>query len=154
MKKKKAPDNLIADNKKARHDYFLEKFFEAGLMLEGWEVKGLRDGRAQLKESYVRLKNGEAWLIGAHISPPTYMSTHTTAEPTRSRKLLLHEKELKALDQATTRDGYTLVPVNLHWRRSKAKLDIALAKGKKQHDKRATEKKKDWQRQQQQLLKK
>jgi SsrA-binding protein len=153
------PDNKnvaarqIAANKKARHDYFIEDTFEAGLSLEGWEVKSLRAGRAQLTESYVHIRNGEAWLFGAHISPLNTASTHKKADPTRTRKLLLHRPELDRLIGAVERKGYALIPLNLHWTRGRAKLDVGLAKGKKQHDKRATQKDRDWQRQKARILK-
>ncbi|MGB5345450.1 MAG: SsrA-binding protein SmpB [Woeseia sp.] len=150
--KKNAPAR-IAENRKARHDYFIEDTFEAGLVLEGWEVKSLRAGRAQLTETYVHVKNGEAWLIGAHISPLISASTHITANPTRTRKLLLHRNELDRLVGAVERKGYTLIALNLHWSKGKVKLDIGLAKGKKQHDKRATEKARDWERQKARILK-
>ena len=150
---KKAAGARIAENRKARHEYFIEDTFEAGLALEGWEVKSLRAGRAQLTEAYVHLKNGEAWLIGAHLSPLTSASSHVRADPTRTRKLLLHRNELDRLVGAVERKGYTLVPLNLHWTRGRVKLDIGLAKGKKQHDKRATEKKRDWERQKARILK-
>jgi len=143
----------IARNKKARHEYFVEDTFEAGLVLEGWEVKSLRAGRAQLTESYVHIRNGEAWLLGAHISPLTTASTHVHPDPTRTRKLLLHRQQLDRLIGAVERKGYTLVALNLHWSKGKAKLDIGLAKGKKQHDKRATQKERDWKRQQARILK-
>ncbi|MDF1761281.1 MAG: SsrA-binding protein SmpB [Coxiellaceae bacterium] len=136
-------DRIIADNRKARHDYFIEQKFEAGLVLEGWEVKSLRDGRAQLKESYVIIKHGEAWLIGAHFSPLKTASTHITPDPIRTRKLLLHERELDKLKSAVERKGYTVVPVNLHWTRNRVKLEIGLAKGKQQHDKRQSSKQAD-----------
>lgn len=150
---KKQKPAAIAQNKKARHDYFVEQTYEAGLILEGWEVKSLRAGRAQIKESYVILKNGEAWLIGAHISPLLTVSTHIHADPIRSRKLLLHEKELDTLIGAVERKGYTIVPLNFHWRRGNAKIDIGLARGKKQHDKRATEKDRDWKREKERIFK-
>ncbi len=151
---KKTPGNsTIARNKKARHEYFVEETFEAGLMLQGWEVKSLRAGRAQLTESYVHIRNGEAWLLGAHISPLTTASTHIHPEPTRTRKLLLHRQQLDRLIGAVERKGYTLVPLNLHWSKGKAKLEIGLAKGKKQHDKRATQKERDWKRQKARILK-
>ncbi|MCH8071267.1 MAG: SsrA-binding protein SmpB [Proteobacteria bacterium] len=151
---KKTPGNsTIARNKKARHEYFVEETFEAGLMLQGWEVKSLRAGRAQLTESYVHIRNGEAWLLGAHISPLTTASTHIHSEPTRTRKLLLHRQQLDRLIGAVERKGYTLVPLNLHWSKGKAKLEIGLAKGKKQHDKRATQKERDWKRQKARILK-
>ncbi len=151
--KKAAGGARIAENRRARHEYFIEETFEAGLALEGWEVKSLRAGRAQLTEAYVHLKNGEAWLIGAHFSPLTSASTHVRTDPTRTRKLLLHRRELDRLVGAVERKGYTLVPLNLHWTRGRAKLDVGLAKGKKQHDKRATEKNRDWERQKARILK-
>ncbi len=152
-RKNTTPSSTIARNKKARHEFFVEEKFEAGLALEGWEVKSLREGRAQLTESYVHVRDGEAWLLGAHIAPLTTASTHVHADPTRTRKLLLHRHELDRLIGAVERKGYTLVPLNLHWSKGKAKLDIGLAKGKKQHDKRATEKDRDWKRQQARILK-
>ncbi len=152
-KKKKPADNVIAVNRKARHDYFIEDKFEAGLVLEGWEAKSLRAGRAQLTESYVHLRNGEAYLIGAHFSPLNTASTHTRADPTRSRKLLLQRHELDRLVGAVERKGFALVPLNLHWSKGRAKLEIGLAKGKKQHDKRAASKDRDWQRQKERILK-
>lgn len=152
MSKEKTID-LIAENRKARHEYLLEQFFEAGIMLQGWEVKSLRAGRAQIADGYVIIKNGEAWLINANITPLITASTHVKAIPDRTRKLLLHEDELKKLIGLVERKGYTIVPVNLHWRNNVAKLDIALAKGKKQYDKREAEKKRDWDRQKQQLQK-
>jgi SsrA-binding protein len=150
---KKVAGKQIAANKKARHDYFVEDVSEAGLSLEGWEVKSLRAGRAQLTESYVHIRNGEAWLLGAHISPLNTVSTHVRADPTRTRKLLFHRNELDRLIGAVERKGYTLVPLNLHWTRGRVKLDVGLAKGKKQHDKRATQKDRDWQRQKARILK-
>jgi SsrA-binding protein len=150
---KKNPPARIAENRRARHDYFIEDTFEAGLVLEGWEVKSLRAGKAQLTETYVHVKNGEAWLIGAHISPLISASTHVTANPTRTRKLLLNRKELDRLVGAVERKGYTLIALNLHWSKGKVKLDLGLAKGKKQHDKRATEKARDWERQKARILK-
>ena len=152
-KSKKAAEKFIAVNRKARHDYFIEDKFEAGLVLEGWEAKSLRAGRAQLTESYVHLRNGEAYLIGAHFSPLNTASTHTKADPTRSRKLLLQRYELDRLVGAVERKGFALVPLNLHWSRGRAKLEIGLAKGKKQHDKRAASKDRDWQRQKERILK-
>ena len=152
-KSKQSNNHVIAVNRKARHDYFIEDKFEAGLVLEGWEAKSLRAGRAQLTESYVHLKNGEAFLIGAHFSPLNTASTHTKADPTRSRKLLLQRVELDRLVGAVERKGFTLVPLNLHWSKGRAKLEFGLAKGKKQHDKRATSKDRDWQRQKERILK-
>ncbi len=147
-------DSTIARNKKARHEFFVEETFEAGVALEGWEVKSLREGRAQLTESYVHLRNGEAWLLGAHITPLSTASTHVRADPTRTRKLLLHRHQLDRLVGAVERKGYTLVPLHLHWSKGRVKLEIGLAKGKKQHDKRAAEKDRDWQRQKERILKK
>lgn len=144
--KKKTPDNTIAQNRRARHDYFLEDKFEAGLVLEGWEVKSLRDGRLSLNEAYIVIHQGEAWLHGAHISPMLSASTHIHPEDVRRRKLLLHKLELSRLIGAVDRKGYTIVPVSMYWVRGRAKIQIALAKGKQQHDKRATEKDRDWKR--------
>ncbi len=152
-KSKQSNSRVIAVNRKARHDYFIEDKFEAGLVLEGWEAKSLRAGRAQLTESYVHLRNGEAYLIGAHFSPLNTASTHTRADPTRSRKLLLQRHELDRLVGAVERKGFALVLLNLHWSRGRAKLEIGLAKGKKQHDKRAASKDRDWQRQKERILK-
>ncbi len=151
--KKTTTNSTIARNKKARYEFSVEDTFEAGLALEGWEVKSLREGRAQLTESYVHIRQGEAWLLGSHITPLTTASTHIRPDPTRTRKLLLHRNELDRLIGAVERKGYTLVPLNLHWSKGKAKLDIGLAKGKKQHDKRATQKDRDWKRQQARILK-
>jgi len=152
-KKKKSNSNLIASNKKATHDYFIEQKFEAGIVLEGWEVKSIRDGRVQLKESYVTLKNGEVWLTGAHISPLLSASTHINPEQTRMRKLLLNRREIINLVSLVERKGYTIVPLSMYWSKSRIKLEIGAAKGKHLHDKRATEKNKDWQREKQRLLK-
>ncbi len=152
-KSKKPADNVIAVNRKARHDYFIENTIEAGLALEGWEVKSMRAGRAQITEGYVQIYKSEAWLVGAHFSPLTSTSTHVRADPTRNRKLLLHRLELDRMIGAVDRKGYTLVPLNLHWVKGRAKLDIGLAKGKKQHDKRASDKDRDWQRQKERMLK-
>jgi SsrA-binding protein len=153
-KAKKTNDNVIAVNRKARHDYFIEDTFEAGLSLEGWEAKSMREGRAQITEAYVNLHRGEAFLVGAHFSPLTTASTHIKTNPTRSRKLLLHRIELDRLTGAVERKGYTLIPLNLHWHKGRAKLDVGLGKGKKQHDKRADKKDQDWQRQKARILKK
>ena len=150
---KKKNESKIAVNKKARHDYFIEQTFECGLVLEGWEVKSLRAGRAQITETYVHLKNGEAWLIGAHISPLNTASTHVNPDPTRTRKLLLNRVELDRMVGAVERKGYTLVALSLYWLKGRAKLEIGLAKGKKQHDKRASDKDRDWQRQKARILK-
>jgi SsrA-binding protein len=137
---------LIAENRKARYDYFIEERYEAGIALQGWEVKSMRAGRAQLTEAYVYLRNGEAFLFGAHLTPLRSASTHVLAEPDRTRKLLLNYSELQKLIGAVERRGYTLVPLELYWKNGRAKLAIGLAKGKKQHDKRAVEKDRDWQR--------
>lgn len=142
----------IAENKKAFHDYFIEERYEAGLVLEGWEVKAIRAGRVQLKESYVVLKKGEVWLIGCHVSPLPTASTHVKPDPTRSRKLLLHAAEIKRLIGKVERAGYTLVPLDLHYKKGRIKLEIGLAKGKKLHDKRAAEKEREWQREKARLL--
>ena len=146
-------DNSIAENRKARHDYFIDERIEAGLALEGWEVKSLRDGRANLTESYALLKDGEAWLIGAHFAPLASASTHVKTDPTRSRKLLLHRREIDRLIGAVERKGYTLVPLSLYWKNGRAKLALGLARGKKQHDKREAKKDRDWQRQKARILK-
>lgn len=143
----------IALNKKARHEYFIEDRYEAGVSLQGWEVKSLREGRAQLAESYVTIRNGEAFLVGAHFSPLLSASSHVQADPTRSRKLLLHRGELDRLIGAVERKGYALVPLDLHWRKGRAKLEVGLARGKKQHDKRAASKDRDWARQKERILK-
>jgi SsrA-binding protein len=143
----------IIENRKALHDYFIEERYEAGLVLAGWEVKAIRAGRAQLKEAYVVLRNGEVYLIGAHISPLSTASTHVNPDPTRSRKLLLHSEEIQRLIGKVERAGYTLVPLDLHYEKGRIKLAVGLAKGKKQHDKREVQKEKEWQREQQRLLK-
>jgi SsrA-binding protein len=143
----------IALNKKARHDYFLEDRYEAGLVLQGWEAKSLRAGRIQLKESYVLLKDGEAWLFGAHISALPTASTHFLPEPLRTRKLLLHKEEIKKLIGAVDRKGYTLIPVAIYWKQGRAKLEISLAKGKAEHDKRDVERDRDWAREKERLFK-
>jgi SsrA-binding protein len=142
----------IVDNKKAYHDYFVEEKFEAGLVLEGWEVKAIRAGRAQLKEAYVIVKSGEIVLIGAHVTPLSTASTHVHPDPTRTRKLLLHRDQINRLVGQVERAGYTLVPLNLHYSKGRVKLDMGLAKGKKQHDKRETEKLRDWNREKQRLM--
>lgn len=151
--KKQANANTIADNRKARFDYFIEETLEAGLALEGWEVKSLREARANLTESYAVLRGGEAWLVGAHIAPLPSASTHVHPDPTRSRKLLLHRRELARLVGAVERKGYTLVPLSLYWQRGRVKLKLGLARGKKQRDKRLTEKEREWQRQKERLRK-
>ena len=144
----------IVQNKKAFHDYFIEDRYEAGLMLQGWEVKAIRAGRANLKEAYVTVKDGALYLFGSHISPLTAASTHIVPDPVRTRKLLLHEAEINKLIGKVQRAGYTLMPINMHFKGSLVKLDIGLAKGKKQHDKRATEKEREGQREAQQAIKK
>ncbi|MDD3762528.1 MAG: SsrA-binding protein SmpB [Nevskiales bacterium] len=152
QKNEEAP-RQIAVNRRARHEYHIEERYEAGLALRGWEVKSLRAGRAQITEAYVTVKNGEAFLIGSHITPLKQTCTHEITDATRTRKLLLHERELSSLIGKVERAGYTLVPLDLHWTRGRAKLEVGLAKGKKQHDKRADIKERDWQRQKERLLK-
>ena len=142
----------IVENKKAFFDYFVEERFEAGLALEGWEVKAVRAGRVQLKEAYVVVRHGEIALIGAHISPLPTASTHIKPEPVRTRKLLLHRKEINMLMGKVERAGYTMVPINMHFNKGRIKLEIGLAKGKKQHDKRASIRDRDWNRDKQRLL--
>lgn len=142
----------IVENKKAFFDYFVEERFEAGVALEGWEVKAIRAGRVQLKEAYVVVRHGELALIGSHISPLSAASTHVKPEPVRTRKLLLHRKEINMLVGKVERAGYTLVPINMHFNKGRIKLEIGLAKGKKQHDKRATIRDRDWNRDKQRLL--
>ncbi len=151
--KKKSDDNTIAVNRKVRHDFFIEDRFEAGLVLEGWEVKSLRDGKIQLNESYIHVRNGEAWLANALITALKTASTHIRPEAQRDRKLLLHRKELSKLIGSVDRKGYTLVPLNMYWKKGMAKVQIALAKGKQLHDKRATEKERDWNRDKARILK-
>ena len=142
----------IVENRKAQHDYFIEERYEAGLALEGWEVKAIRAGRAQLKEAYVTVSGEEIFLIGAHISPLPAASTHVQPDPVRTRKLLLHAEEIRKLIGKVERAGYTLVPLDLHYVRGRVKIAVGLAKGKKQHDKRAAEKEKEWKREQQRLM--
>lgn len=142
----------IAANKKAFHDYFIEEKYEAGIALQGWEVKAIRAGRVQLKEAYVIIRNEELFLIGSHISPLPTASTHINPDPVRTRKLLLHAEEISKLIGKVERAGYTLVPLDMHYTRGRIKLEIGLAKGKKQHDKRETEKERDWQREKQRLM--
>jgi SsrA-binding protein len=143
----------IVQNKKAFHDYFIEDRFEAGIVLEGWEVKAIRAGRAQLKEAYVVVKKGEIFLIGCHISPLLAASTHIHPDPVRTRKLLLHAEEIRKLIGKSERAGYTLVPLDLHYTRGRVKAEIGLGKGKKQYDKRATDKEREWNREKAKLLK-
>ncbi len=142
----------IADNKKAFHDYFIEETFEAGIALEGWEVKAIRAGRANIKEAYVTLRGAEVFLIGAHISALPTASTHIQPDPTRTRKLLLHGAEIRKLIGKVERAGYTLVPLDLHYAKGRVKTSIGLARGKKQFDKRDAEKKRDWQREKARLM--
>jgi len=142
----------IVENRKAFHDYSIEERYEAGLALEGWEVKAIRAGRAQLAEAYVIVRNEELFLIGCHISPLSTASTHVHPDPVRTRKLLMHSEEMKRLIGKVERAGYTIAPLNLHYRASWIKLEMGLAKGKKQHDKRQDIKDRDWQREQQRLM--
>ena len=142
----------IIENRKAFHDYFIEERFEAGIALEGWEAKSIRAGRANLKEAYVVVKGGELFLIGAHLSPLATASTHVHPDPTRTRRLLLHREEINRLIGKVERAGYTLTPLDLHYSKGRVKLAIGLAKGKKQHDKRAAIKEREWNREQQRLL--
>jgi SsrA-binding protein len=143
----------IVDNRKAFHDYFIEERFEAGIVLQGWEAKSIRAGRAQLKEAYVIIRNDEVFLFGSHISPLSTVSTHITPDPVRTRKLLLKADEIKKMAIKVERAGYTLVPINLHYQKGYIKCEIGLAKGKKQHDKRDTEKQRDTQREIQAAMK-
>lgn len=145
--------SAIVDNKKAFHEYFIEERYEAGMVLQGWEVKAIRSGRVQLKEAYVIVNNGEIFLFGAHISPLNSASSHVNPEIIRTRKLLLNALEIKRLIGKVDRSGYTIVPLNLHYVRGRVKCDIGLAKGKKQHDKRETEKQRDWMREKQSIMK-
>lgn len=152
-KTKKAGENIVVFNRKAKHNYFLEKHFEAGLVLEGWEVKSLRAGRVQISESYVIFKHNEAYLIGALITPLTSASTHIQPDAARTRKLLLHKKELNTLLGSIDKKGNTVVAVSLYWKQNRIKVDIALATGKKEYDKRASIKERDWQREKARLMK-
>ena len=152
-KAQKNPSATIALNKKARFNYHIEERIEAGLALEGWEVKSLRAGKVQIVDTYVLLKDGEAFLLGVQITPMTTASTHVDADPRRTRKLLLHKQEIARLVGAVERKGYAVVCTALYWKRGRAKAELALAKGKKQHDKRATEKARDWDREKQRILK-
>lgn len=142
----------IAQNKKAFHDYFIEEKYEVGIVLEGWEVKSIRAGRVQLKEAYVIIRNNELYLIGSHISALPTASTHINPDPLRTRKLLLHEEQIKRLIGKVERAGHTLVPLDMHYKAGRIKLEIGLAKGKKQYDKRESEKQKEWERTKQRLL--
>jgi len=150
-KQNEAPKQ-IAVNRRARYDYFIEQTFEAGIVLEGWEVKSMRAGKANVAEAYVIIKDEEAWLLGAHIIPLGQASTHIHPEATRTRKLLLQGRQIAELIGKVERAGYTIVPLDLHWSRGLAKLQIGLAKGKKQHDKRAADKDKDWKREQGRIM--
>ena len=152
-KDKKQHSNTIVLNKKARHDFVLEERFEAGLMLQGWEVKSLRAKKVQIRDSYVFIKNNEAWLSSTVITPLETASTHIHPEPSRVRKLLLHRDEINKMIGAVDRKGYTLVATAMYWKNGRAKLEIALAKGKKEHDKRASEKDRDWKREKARMLK-
>ncbi len=151
--KSNQPGSTIALNKKAKFDYFIEERFEAGIALEGWEVKSLRAGKVQIRDSYILLKNGEAYLFGALITPLPTASTHIQPDPQRNRKLLLHRHQLNKLIGAVERKGYALVPTAMYWKAGKVKVEIGLAHGKKSHDKRETEKERDWQRQKQRIIK-
>ncbi|MCK9635440.1 MAG: SsrA-binding protein SmpB [Methylobacter tundripaludum] len=153
-KNNKQQNATIAVNRQAKFEYSIEERFEAGLVLEGWEVKSLRDGRVQLKESYVTIKRGEAWLLGAHISALLSASTHVNPDAVRAKKLLLNRHELNKLIGAVERKGYTLIPLSMYWENGRAKLEIGLAKGKQLHDKRATSKDRDWQREKARIMKK
>jgi len=142
----------IIDNRKAFHDYFIEERYEAGLALEGWEVKAIRAGRAQIKEAYVLVRNAEIFVIGMHISPLLAASTHVKPDPVRTRKLLLNAREIDTLIGKVERAGFTLVPLDLHYTKGRVKMEVGLAKGKKQFDKRETEKQRDWDREKQRLM--
>ena len=152
-KKNAGGGSTIALNKKARHEYFIEDRYEAGVSLEGWEVKSLRAGKINITEAYVTVKGNEAFLFGATISPLSSASTHVHPDPTRTRKLLLHREELNRLIGLIERKGYTLVPLAMYWKRGRAKVEVGLAKGKKLHDKRADAKERDWQREKQRIFK-
>jgi SsrA-binding protein len=152
MADKDTHEGTIAQNRRARHDYFIDERYEAGLVLMGWEVKSLRAGRVQLAEGYVVVRNDEAWLQGSHLTPLNSASTHVLPDPTRSRKLLMKRRELDHLVGAVERKGYTLVPLSLYWKGGRAKLEVGLARGKKQHDKRASEKDRDWDREKSRAL--
>ncbi|MDP3388826.1 MAG: SsrA-binding protein SmpB [Methylococcaceae bacterium] len=152
-KSKTQHHGTIAVNRQATHEYFIEERFEAGMVLEGWEVKSLREGRIQLKESYVVIKRGEAWLSGAHISALLSASTHVNPDAIRQKKLLLNRHELNKLIGAVERKGYTIIPLSMYWKNGRAKLEIGLAKGKQLHDKRATVKDRDWQREKARIMK-
>jgi SsrA-binding protein len=142
----------IVENRKALRDYFVEERYEAGMVLEGWEVKAIRAGRAQIRDAYVMVKDGALWLIGAHISPLAAASTHVHPDPQRTRKLLLNAAEIRRLVGKVEQRGYTLVPLDLHYSKGRVKAQIALARGKLRHDKRASEREREWQRERQRLL--
>jgi SsrA-binding protein len=142
----------IVENRKASHDYFIEERYEAGLALEGWEVKAIRAGRAQIADGYVMVRGGELFLIGSHVSPLPTVSTHFVPDPTRTRKLLMRTDEIRRLVGKVEQRGYSLIPLNLHYAKGRIKLDLALARGKLKHDKRADVREKDWKREQQRLL--
>jgi SsrA-binding protein len=152
-KSAKAPSSTIALNKKARHDYLIEDTFEAGIVLQGWEVKSIRDGRVQMTDTYVMVKDGELYWLGGQITALLSASTHVNPEPSRARKLLLHRREIDKLIGAIDRKGYTLVPLKMYWKKGRAKLEIGLAKGKKEHDKRAADKDRDWNREKARIMK-
>ena len=155
MTKKKGdkPNNTIILNKKARYDFFIEERYEAGIALEGWEVKSLRAGRTQIQDSYILLKEGEAYLFGALITPLPTASTHISPDPQRTRKLLMHRREINKLIGNVERKGYTVIPTAMYWKKGKVKLEVGLAKGKQSHDKRQAEKDREWQREKQRILK-
>jgi SsrA-binding protein len=154
MSKHKQSDNTICLNRKARHTYFIEETFEAGLMLEGWEVKSLREGRGQISESHIIVRQSELFLLNGVITPLNTVSTHFEPEMSRTRKLLMHKREIDKLMGRVEAQGYTIVPLKLYWKRNRVKVEIALAKGKKQHDKRQTDKDRDWKRQKERIFKK
>ena len=152
-KKEQKEQSPIAQNKKARFDYFIEDRLEAGLALQGWEVKSMRAGKAQLTDSFVIFRDGEAWLLGSHVAPLNTVSTHVVAEPKRTRKLLMNRREIDRLIGLVERKGYTLIALELYWSKNRVKVAVGLAKGKKQHDKRDTEKDRDWKRDKARALK-
>ena len=154
MSQKQNTSSTIALNRKAKHEYHIEERYEAGLALQGWEVKSIRAGKVQIDQGYVIIKHHEIWLLGSQINPLMTASTHIVPDPTRTRKLLLHNNEISKLIGLVERKGYTLIPLALYWKKNRIKLEVGLAKGKKLHDKRADEKNRDWERTKQQLLKK
>ena len=145
--------NTIALNREAKHEYFIEERFEAGMVLQGWEVKSLRANRLNLKDSYIIIKNGELWLLGAHISPLLTASTHMNPDPTRTRKLLMHREQINRMIGSVEHKGFTIVPLAMYWKQGRAKVEIALVKGKQEHDKRATVKDREWQRDKARIMK-